>query len=148
MVNKASTRGLGSPLMRVVKLYGLPVLWACFAVLILVNGGRPDGYFLRDFPAEQWQYPVKGVLIALAFSVGELALMTLILRPMSYSRSWKRALIAAIMFCVLFVMCALTLMHMPHYVVAHALWVLSLFVTSVVILGVSFVAAMRGTRKA
>ena len=126
----------------------LATLWAVFAVFILTSGARPDGYFLRDSPADQWQYPYVGVFVVFVLSVAELGLFTAILRPRSYSRSWGRALAAVGVSLALFVAYALALMHMPHYVVAHALWIVSLFASCLVILCVSSVSAIRQSRKA
>lgn len=129
--------------MSIVRSYGLLVLWGMFAALIALSGFRPDGYFLRDSSAEEWRYPALGVSLVLVLSVAELALLWAILRPKTYCRSWRRSLCAAVVFLVLVLLFSMLLLHMPHYVTGHVLWLATLFLLCLVLFCLSVVATLR-----
>ena len=132
--------------LRFVKGYGLLGLWGLFAVLIAFDGTRPDGSFLGHHSEDEWQYPLYGVSVALAFSLVELAIAWAILRPRSYSRSWKRALAASGVFLALSLGFSATIMHAPLFWVAYILWLYVVFLVSVVVLIASGVAALRSRK--
>jgi multisubunit Na+/H+ antiporter MnhG subunit len=128
---------------RIARRHGLLILWAIFAAIIVHSGSRPDGYFLINSTPDQWTYPSLGVASILALTVLELAAMLGILRPTSYSRSWKRALSASLFSLFLALGFGMLLMHMPHYIVWHVGWLIVLFILSNILLCVSGTSAFR-----
>ena len=70
-------------------------------------------------------YPWLGVLTFLGVQAVEVGLLALVLRPRSYSSSWRRSLAATVACLSLGVYFGLRLMHAPPYLVFHWLWVLS-----------------------
>jgi hypothetical protein len=61
---------------------------------------------------------------------------------MTYSRSWKRAAAALLLFFPWLVVCAVLLMHQPPYVFLHFLWLLLFNVILGVICLYSIVAGL------
>jgi len=101
----------------------VPAFWFAGVVAIALSGFATDQYLLyvRRIP-EPHPYPVDGVLLFIAVATVESALVWAVLRPWSYSRSWVRALFAAILAIGALVFFAMGLMHSPLYMFVHALW--------------------------
>ena len=101
----------------------MPAFWFAGVVAIALSGFATDQYLLyvRGIP-EPHPYPVDGVLLFIAVATVESALVWAVLRPWSYSRSWVRALFAAILAIGALVFFAMGLMHSPLYMFVHALW--------------------------
>lgn len=101
----------------------VPAFWFTGVVAIALSGFATDQYLLyvRGIP-EPHPYPLDGVLLFIAVATVECALVWAVLRPRSYSRSWARALFAAILAIAALLFFAMGLMHSPLYMFVHALW--------------------------
>ena len=101
----------------------LPAFWSIGVIAIASSGFATDQYLLyvRGVP-EPHPYPFDGVLLFIAVATVECAVVWALLRPRSYSRSWARALFAAILAVAAVLFFAMGLMHSPLYMFVHALW--------------------------
>jgi hypothetical protein len=107
----------------VFKKYWIHGLWLLSLPAYGWSGMSPDTYAnaaLRIYPS----YPVRGVLAFIAVTTVELLVLYAIIRPSSYSRSWKRAAAGLLLFFPWLVVCAILLMHQPPYVFLHFLLLL------------------------
>jgi len=123
------------------KRYWIHCLWLLSLPAYWWAGMSPDTYAnaaLHIYPA----YPVRGVLTFIAITTVELLVLYAIIRPMTYSRSWKRAAAALLLFFPWLVVCAVLLMHQPPYVFMHFLWLLLFNVILSVICLYSIVAGL------
>jgi hypothetical protein len=78
----------------------------------------------------------------------ELALFWLILRPRSYRSSWQRSLLATLVFLPWGIICVGLVIHMPGFIVGHAVWALFLGVVAFCVFATSIVSlAIRVARK-
>ena len=76
------------PRLRFLRHAALPGAWLLFVGLAL-RSGRDPGYWHAFDP--ELTYPWRHVLAACALITVELFALTVILRPWSYRRSWRRA---------------------------------------------------------
>jgi hypothetical protein len=113
----------------------LLIIYFLFLILHAYSGGKP-GYR----PPDPYPYPLVAVLVTSAIMGLELAAFWAILRPRTYCRSWQRSLVATLIFLPWGVFCVGLLMHMPGYIVGHAVWALLLGVVAFSVLAVSLVS--------
>ena len=126
-MSRPPARRLGT----LVRLAGLPIVWGVFALLMArdyagdtydpaVHGPRSYGHnhegALRDF---------------LVWTLAELAVVYLILRPWSYRRSWKRAMVALLLCLPWTAFSAILLIHAGGVIRLHFFWMCSLVVVLV-----------------
>ena len=79
------------PRLRFLRHAALPGAWLLF-VGLAIRSGRDPGYWHAFDP--ELAYPWRPVLAACALITAEVVALTLILRPWSYRRSWRRASLA------------------------------------------------------
>jgi hypothetical protein len=97
--------------------------WLVAAALYVRAGFAPDWYVIHNnLPVPL--YPTKFILVCLLVSAAECAILTFIVRPWSFHRSWGRLLVALAVFVPWAILSLLSLMHAAPVVVAHALWLL------------------------
>lgn len=106
-----------------LKKYWIPGLWLLSLPLYWWAGAGPDSYAIAVLHTNP-SYPVRGVLTFIAITTVEALLLYAILRPVTYSLSWKRAAAALLLFFPWLAVCAILLMHQPSYVFLHFLWLL------------------------
>ena len=75
--------------------------------------------------------------VGLVFLVVELLIVYAIIRPWSYQRSWRRALLALVIFVPWMILHAMASMHAGSVVALHVVWLLVLSVVLFVLFGVS-----------
>jgi hypothetical protein len=107
----------------------LPGLWFIVLGTVLWTGRWPNSYLehVSRIPPPH-PYPTEGVLWVLGFATLEIVLLSVVLRPQSYSRSWGRAL-SGIGIAVGF-LCfgSLGAMHAPPYYAFYLGWLLLMVV--------------------
>ena len=115
--------------------WALVLTLAGLLALLLRSGGSP-GYP----PPENYQYPFGWVTVAAGLMFLETALLAAILRPRTYNRSWRRAVLAVLVFVPLSWFFLLGTMHMPGFVIAHSVGLLALAAIAVGTLTVTLLA--------
>jgi hypothetical protein len=109
--------------MDMLNKYWIPGLWLLSVPLYWWAGTDTDSYaiaVLRTHPS----YPVRGVLTFIVITTVESLILYAIIRPRTYSRSWKRSLAALLLLFPWLAVCAILLMHQPAYVFMHFFWLL------------------------
>jgi len=101
--------------------------------LEVVEGGRgPKGY------------PLQGVATFAAIATAESLIFLVILRPNSYRKSWRRALLALTASVALSLFWGMAVMHAPPFYIAHVFWLFfSAAPTMLLLFVVSAIAAWR-----
>jgi hypothetical protein len=97
-----------------LRQWTLPAAWAIAAGTVLWTGRWFDPYLARHIPPPQ-PYPAEGVSWVLALITLEIALLGVVLRPRSYSRSWGRALSALAIASAFVIFAGLGAMHAPPF---------------------------------
>jgi len=101
----------------------IPIFALLGVARIIVSGFEQDQYLLYvcGITTEQ-PYPFQGVAIFSAITIAESLVFFFILRPKSYSRSWRRALAAFSLAVGLLFFWGLSVMHAPPYMLSHVFW--------------------------
>jgi len=111
-----------------MRYYALPVAWALGSALVLYGSTLGNPY-LTIHGVDLAEQRRLGIAVTfLAFVTIECAVVAAILRPKSYTRSWGRALVAALFLSVCHWFFFRPL-HQPVAVGLHAMWLLALAVT-------------------
>jgi len=108
-----------------LKRYWIHGLWLLSLPLYFWAGTNPDQYAAAVLGTHPL-YPMRAVLESIAITAVESLVLYAIIRPKTYSRSWKRAGAALLLFFPWLLICAVLLMHQPPNVFAHFLWLLIL----------------------
>jgi hypothetical protein len=120
------------------------IAWILGIASLAWAGTLVDGYQLhvRSLPLPH-PYPTRGVLMLAGIATAEILLLYAIIRPSSYSLSWKRALLALLFGIVLLSSFGATLMHAPPYVFTHWLWLAVVTISIIVFLCATLVGLLR-----
>lgn len=120
------------------------VAWIVGLVVLAWSGTRVDGYKLHvlDVPLPH-PYPWSGVGAMAGVFTGELLVFYAVLRPLTYDRSWVRALAALGLALLLAAGFGATLMHGPPYMIFHWLLLAVGVVVLFVLACLSIVARLR-----
>ncbi|MEZ4383176.1 MAG: hypothetical protein R3A79_17745 [Nannocystaceae bacterium] len=132
--------GLGHAL----RLAGLPCLWLAIVVL-MVRSHLGDPYDPALEGTAAYGHNHEGALLqALVWTFTELVIVSAILRPWSYRRSWGRALGALALLVPWTGLSLMMTMHAGGIVALHALWLLLVTVlVAVVLVSAIFIRAPR-----
>jgi hypothetical protein len=112
----------------------LPGAWLTALATILWTARWPDPYLVhvRHIPPPH-PYPTAGVLWVLGFATLEIVLLSVTLRPQSYSLSWRRALISLGIAIGFLCYGGLGAMHAPPYFFFYLWWLILLVVALLVL---------------
>ena len=114
--------------MKIVKSYGLVLLWLVTA-LLMVRDDANDPYNPSLEGTARYGHNHQGALWqTLLLTVVELAVLYAILRPWSYRRSWGRAVAALALFLPMAAFSTLMTMHAGGIVSLHLLWLVAVLV--------------------
>jgi hypothetical protein len=133
---------------RALRVGGIGALWMLTAILMLRDYGLdpPDPAVIAAHPYGH-NYP--GTLeLGLGASFVELVVVYLILRPVSYRRSWGRSLAALVLLLPWSAWSLFMVMHAGGIFALHFLWVACLLVIVTASLVVSGVASIRARSRA
>ena len=108
-----------------MRYVALPLSWVVAALAIVWAARWPNPYLehVAHMRAPH-SYPVEGVLWTLGLTCAELVLVTFILRPRTYVRSWIRALVAFGVAAAFLFLGALGSMHSPPFYTFYLWWLL------------------------
>jgi len=128
-------------LRRALRLGGLPCLWLAFAVMMVRNYlGDPYDPSLEGSAA--YGHNQAGALLqGLGLSLSELIIISGILRPWSYDRSWGRGIAASAILLPSTALAILSMMHSGGVFALHALWLIIILVGVLALTIVSTVAS-------
>ena len=124
-------------LRQALRLGGLPCLWLAFAVMMVRNYlGDPYDPSLEGTAA--YGHNQEGALLqGILFSLSELVILTGLLRPWSYNRSWGRGMVAVALLLPWTALAVVSMMHSGGVFALHALWLMVVLVGVVVLTLVS-----------
>ena len=124
---------------RAFRLGARPCLWLAFAVLMVQSAVR-DPYDPTLTGTAAYGHNQEGALLmGLGWSLSELVILTGILRPWSYHRSWGRGLGAVALLLPWTALSILSMMHAGQIFALHALWLLVVLVAIITVTTVSIV---------
>jgi len=128
-------------LRRALRLGGLPCLWLAFAVMMVRNYlGDPYDPSLEGTAA--YGHNQEGALLqGLGLSLSELIIVSGILRPWSYDRSWGRGIATFALLLPWTALALLSMMHSGGVFALHALWLMIVLVGVLVMTIVSAITS-------
>lgn len=120
------------------------VSWLVGLALLAWSGTSVDAYKLHvlDVPLPH-PYPWNEVIVMAAVLTGEHLVLYAVVRPLSYDRSWGRALAALGMTLLLATIFGVLLMHAPPYMMMHWLLLAAGALAFLVLACVSLVGRLR-----
>ncbi len=119
--------------------------WLVGVAVLAWSGTHVDAYRLHvlDEPLPH-PYPWRGVATMTATFTGEVLLLYAIIRPITYQRSWARALAGLFVSLLLVFGFGVVLLHAPPYMIAHWLLLAAMAFACLGLVGVSGLSWRRG----
>ena len=123
--------------------YSLPVAWVLGSALVLYGSTLGNPYLTRLGAGLTEQHRLGIAVTFLIFVTVECAVVAAIVRPRTYTKSWGRALVAALFLSVCHWFFFLPL-HQPVAAGFHAIWLLALALSCWLLCIVSGTAVLAG----
>lgn len=126
-----------------LRVAALPLLWIITAIAMVVNYLGDPYSPLREGTAAYGHNHAGALTDGLLFSLAELILVGLILRPWSYRQSWGRAVAAWVAFVPWTLMAMMMTMHAGGVLLIHFVWLLALTTVLTVLMVWTIAASLK-----
>ena len=131
---------------RVVARFAGPIAlvawWAFIAVRMIVDARHDVGPTGLPYDLPNWHNLPGDLRFYLALSVAESLTVLSILRPLSYSYSWRRALGAFVLMTPWTLFWGLFMIHSGGIMVLHFFWLVGVWIGLALLTGVSWIAGL------
>ena len=121
--------------LKLLRRLGIGVVCLVVVGFIIRSSLDPDQYFRYENDATTpFEYPTGAVAVVVAITLVEGVILSALLRPWRPAWSWRRPLLALLLFGPWLFACMSVVMHAPGFLMLHHIWVLSVVVTLVLAL--------------